>query len=399
MKTENKYIGLTLVETAAGFLTTILRNMNYLYLLFLMVFFPLLTFGQHEYFSNDSTISTGIKLIDGGALMNSKLCQVKKDNKTIKYTPFEVSEFGFNDGRIYVSKEIQNSDSTQRVFLERLYKGKATLYFYKEKGRKSFFIEKDSSLFVELPKRDSDNRSFNKQLSDITNDCSNVTEAANLVKYNKRSITKLVSRYNKCELKPFPHFRYGITLGYEFARLVPSSGNQNLDVLSFDYTYDGGYSIGFFIENPILVSDFSVHSEVSFSKHGFSYNKLTENTDRDFVANLSTLKVPLLIKYEYPSVKIRPFANIGVVGLFHIENNTQLYESILSKDKLEIGEVKLYSPIDDIQLGYCLGGGVEYKLKSKNWLVLEIRYANQYGNTSRGALGISGFNLVTGINF
>lgn len=100
--------------------------MKYLYILFLIVFFPILAFGQNEYFSTDSITSTGIKLIDGGDLINSKLCQVKKGDKIIEYTPYEVKEFGFKDGRVYVSKEIQVSDSTIKVFLERLYEGKTT---------------------------------------------------------------------------------------------------------------------------------------------------------------------------------------------------------------------------------------------------------------------------------
>jgi hypothetical protein len=373
--------------------------MKYLYILFLIVFFPILTFGQNEYFSTDITTSTGIKLIDGGDLINSKLCQVKKGNGIIEYTPYEVKEFGFKDGRVYVSKEIQLSDSTKKVFLERLYEGKTTLYYYKEKGRKSFFIEKDGSLFVELQKRNRDNKSYNEQLSDITNDCSNVAGAVNLVNYNKKSITKLVSRYNNCELKPFPHFRYGVTLGYEFMKLVTPSGNQNEDIKYFDFKYDGSYAIGLFIDNPISVSDFSLHSELYFSKHGFSYNKRIANEDIDFVANLSTLKVPLLIRYAIPSNKIRPFINIGMVGSLNIRNKTQLYTTTISENKIEIGDIKLSSPIDNIQFGYCMGGGMEYKLKSRNSLFFEIRYTSQYGISNPGTLKTSGFNFVTGINF
>lgn len=373
--------------------------MKYLYILFLIAFFPILTFGQKGYFSTNTTITTGIKLIDGGALMNSKLCQVKKGDKIIEYTPYEVKEFGFDDGRVYVSREIQTSDSIKKVFLERLCEGKTTLYYYKEKGRKSFFIEKNGSLFFELQKRNRDNRTYNEQLSDITNDCSNVTSAVNFVNYNKKSIIKLVSRYNECVLKPFPHFRYGLTFGYEFTKLVTPSDNPSEDIKYFDFNYDGGYMVGLFIDNPILVSDFSLHTEIYFSKHGFSYNKLIDNKDLDFVANLSTLKVPLLFRYAYPSNKIRPFVNIGLVGSFNIQNKTQLYQTAISKNKIEIDDVKLSSPIDNIQLGYCMGGGMEYTLKSRNSLSFEIRYTNQYGIVNPETLRISGFNLVTGITF
>lgn len=373
--------------------------MKYLYILVLIAFFPILTFGQKGYFSTNTTKSTGIKLIDGGALTNSKLCQVKKGDKIVEYSPYEVREFGFDDGRVYVSREIQTSDSTKKVFLERLCEGETNLYYYIEKGRKSFFIEKNGSLFFELQKRNKDNRTYTEQLSDVTNDCSNVADAVKYIGYKKKSIARFIERYNTCVERPFPHFRYGLTLGYELAKLVTPSDNLADDLKYLDFNYAGGLAIGLFIDNPILVSDVSLHGEVCFSKQGFSYNKRIDDKDIDFVANLSTLKVPLLIRYTYPSNKIRPFANLGLVGSFNIRNKCQLYETTISKSKIEIVDAKLSSAIDNIQLGYCMGGGMEYKLKSRNSLSFEMRYTNQYGIVNPETLRISGFSLVTGITF
>jgi hypothetical protein len=367
--------------------------------MFAVVFFPILSFGQNEYFSTDSLTTIGIKLIDNGDLINSKLCQVKKGDKIFEYSPNEVKEFGFIDGRVYISKEIQISDSTRRVFLECLYKGKTTLYYYKGKGIKTFFFEKDSSVFVEIPIRSLNNRIFNEQLKEITKDCSNITEATKFVNYNKKSLSKLIARYNNCVLKPFPHFRYGLTLGYEFSEIVLSSDNQNENIKYFDFNYDGGFTIGLFIDKPILVSDFSFHSEVYFSNHGFSYNKSSDNKEIDFVANLSSLKVPLLIRYVCPSNNIRPFINLGLVGSFNIRNETMLFETTITKNIIEINDKEESPLIDDIQLGSCIGGGIEYKLDIKHSLFFEIRFNQQYGITDPKSLKFSGFKFVTGINF
>jgi outer membrane protein W len=358
---------------------------------------PILSFGQSEYFSTDSTSSYGIKLVDGGDIINSQLCQVKKGDKVLQYTAYEVKEFGFKDGRVYVSKEIQIADSSKRVFLERLEKGNTTLYYYRGKGLKTFFIQKDSTLFVEMPKQDTE-EDYSTRLLKLTEDCSNVSDACKLVNYNKKSLSKLISRYNQCELKPFPHFKYGFLIGYEFLRLIPSS-EQDDKLEYFDYKYDGGFTIGIFLDNPILVSDFSLHAELLLSKHGYSYNKLVDNKDLDFVSNFTSLNVPLLLKYAYPSNKNRPFINIGINGTYLIKNKTLLYETTINETTIEINDTEIKSMISDFQLGYVIGGGLEYKLNYKKSLFFELRYCNQYSQGDSEFLGNSTFSVLTGINF
>ena len=211
---------------------------------------------------------------------------------------------------------------------------------------------------IELPKRNADDKKYNDELSDITNDCPNVADASILTEYNKQSLTNLFKRYNKCELKPFPHFKYGLTVGYEFARLVPSGNNDNEIIKSFDFTDDGGFTIGLFLDNPILVSNFSLHTEFYFSKHGYSYSKSNDNKDVDFVANLTSFKMPLLIRYEYPSDNIRPFVNLGPIVSYNIKNETLMYEAIINENIIELNNMNNAPGIADIQLGYSIGGGI-----------------------------------------
>lgn len=367
--------------------------MKHLYTIFLISLLPILSFGQRDYFITDSTASYGIKLIDGRDLINSQFCQVIKGDNIIQYTPYQVEEFGFKDGRVYISKEIQISGSSKRVFLERLNKGNTTLYYYRGKGLKTFFIQKDSTLFVEIPKQD-----YSTHLLNLTKDCLNVSDACKLVRYNKESLSKLISRYNQCELKPFPHFKYGLLIGYEFLRLIPSSELSD-NLKNFDYKYDGGFTIGIFLDKPIFVSDFSLHAELLWSKHGYSYNKLVDNNDFDFVANFTSLNVPLLLKYAYPSNNIRPFINVGINGTYLIENKSYLYKTTINETTIEINDVKIKPMISDFQLGHVIGGGLEYKLNYKKSLFFELRYCNQYSLGDYEFLGNSTHSVLTGINF
>jgi opacity protein-like surface antigen len=353
--------------------------------------------GQKDYFSTDSTISIGIKLVDGGNALNSRFCQVKERNNIIQYSPYEVKEFGFKDGRVYLSKEIQLSDSTEKVFLERLYKGRASLYYLKNKGIRTFFVERDSSFFVEISKINKDNFNYQKQLLDFTLDCSNVKDAINFVNYNKKSLSRIIKRYNNCELKPFPHFRYGLIVGYEIAKLIPVSDNSNEDINYFDFSYDGGFLSGLFIDWPISVSYFSLHTEFYYSRHGYSYNKFVDNKDLDFVVNISSLKLPVLIRYTYPSNKFRPFINAGGIVTFNTRNENLLYKTTIQNNTIEINDTQNTSFIGKYQSGYSVGAGIEYSLNPQRSLFIEVRYNNLLDNVR--IFNESVINLMTGINF
>lgn len=358
----------------------------------------MLSFGQTEYFSTDSTASHGVELIDGGELINSQFCRVKKGEKTIEYTPYEVEEFGFKNGRVYISKEIQIADSSKRVFMERLHNGNTTLYYYRGKGIKTFFIQKDSTLFIEIPKQDTAKEDYSNQLSNLTNDCPSVLDASKLVRYNKKSLSKFIARYNKCELKPFPSFKYGLTVGYEFLRLIPSR-KQNENLKYFDYKYDGGFSIGLFLDNPILVSDFSFHTEINFSKHGYSYNHISASEDLDLIINISSLRVPILIRYSLPKNNIRPYFNTGAIFSYNISNENALYQASFSDNILEISNQVEESIISDNEIGYLLGCGLEYNLDYKKSVFFEIRYCKQYGISYNIQNNNSIINISSGINF
>lgn len=372
-------------------------RIKYIFLIQLIGFFTPHIFGQMDYFSTDTSAFFGVELVSGGDILNSRICKVRRGDEIIEYSPYDIKEYGFKDGRVYISRDIHISDSLRRVFLLRLNKGNANLYYYKSKGFKTYFFEKDSIIFVQMPKRDTNNKSYNELLSVLTYDCSYLGDASNHINYNRRSLRKFIDRYNNCEIRPFPRFRFGPSFGYEFSKIMPNEHNKYLE--HFIYKFDGGFSAGMFVDKPILLSDFSLHSEAYFSKHGFSYSKIVENRDIDLVVNLSTFMLPILIRYTYPSNNIRPFIDLGMIWSFHLRNEAYLFETTITENVIEINDVVESSLIEDIQYGYCFGGGIEYILNSKHSLFFELRYNNQYGITNPETIKISGFNLITGINF
>jgi len=366
--------------------------------LILLVIRPISLSGQRGYYSTDSTTIYGIKLIDGGARSNAKTCQVKLKNLTIRYSPSEVKEYGFKNGSVYISKKIELFDSSQLVFLERLIKGETNLYYYKGQHSGTYFIEKDSSFFTELPKN-KDSINFRNILSDLTKDCDNLNDASRLVTYKRTALVRYLKRYNACKLKPFPFFRYGLVLGYKMTTLVPSSSMVVEDIYLFDYKYDGGITLGLFIDYPIMVSDFSFHAEVYFSSNGYSYNYRDLNKDLDILINTTSLNIPMLLRYTLPTLKMRPFLDVGGLYSLQMKNENAIYSSTIKNDIIYINEITSSSLISNHEIGYSLGCGIQWNINYKNSIFFEFRYNNMVHNPSPESFGKREIQLQTGFNF
>ena len=75
------------------------------------------------------------------------------------------------------------------------------------------------------------------------------------------------------------------------------------------------------------------------------------------------------------------------------------YETTITENIIEINDIEESALIDDIQPGYCIGGGIECRLNFRNSLFFEIRYNNQFSITNLNSIKISEFKFITGINF
>ena len=373
-----------------------------LFLAFCLV--PISFYGQNSYFIADTLKCIGCIVVDNGEYLNSQFCAVEKGSDIIKYTPEEVKEYGFNDGRVYISKVIHVADSIKKVFLLRLVKGKLTLYFYRGKEIKTFYWEKDSTSFFELPKYHRDRRdiNFRNDLEYLTSDCKNVSSAIRLVSYTANSLSELVRNYNDCKPKPFANFRYGVLLGYGMNKLEMSSFHSN-SIASIDFRYQGNVLPGIFIDYPIKMSDFSFHTDLYFTKSGYSYNSnYTEkdllNKNSAFVANTTSINIPVLIRYTLPTMGVRPFLNAGIIYTFNISNNTGLYTSTIYPTYIESTESNVTSLITKNQLGFTAGGGIEFKVNNAHSVFIELRYNKLYSLPNEYMLNKSDIQLITGLN-
>jgi opacity protein-like surface antigen len=372
-----------------------------LFLVFCLL--PFCFYGQTSYFVTDSVYSIGSKIIDNGSRSNAQFCAVETNNSIVQYTANKVKEYGFEDGRVYVSKNIHVSDSLQKVFLLRLVKGKLSLYYYSGKSGNTFFWEKDSTKFFELPKnhKDYSKMNFRDDLTFLTSDCENMRNATKLVSYNIKSLSELVRNYNDCKLVPFKYFRYGILFGLGINRLETSAENS---ITGVDFKYIGSTLPGVFIDYPINMSDFSLHADLNFTKSGYSYNSesynnnLSLNQNIIFLANTSSINLPVLLRYTFPYMHIKPFLNVGLIYTYNIINSTAIYTSTIYPTYIETSTIDKTSLISKSQLGFSCGTGVEYKLNNRHAVFIELRYNKLHSSSSDYILNKSEFQIITGIN-
>ncbi len=353
--------------------------------------------GQGGYYVKDSLMYIVGKLIDGGAIQNAQQCQIENRKRTLIYSPEEVNEYGFNGGSVYISRIIKVNNEEKKVFLERLNKGNLNLYYYKDKKGEKFYLEKDSGRLVEVLKKGIDNSNYKDFLKPYTEGCNNVYDALKLVTYNKHALTKFIDQYNSCIQKPFPFFKYGLIIGYGVSKPLNSEISDEA-LKNADFKNDNTFNIGVFADIPILLSYFSLHPEVYFQKNAFSSHSSFGNTVNDIIINTTSVNIPILIRYTYPCLKVRPYINLGGTFMYNMRNDNAVYKSIITNDIIEIEEKiksKIYS---EKQIGYTLGSGIQYNIDYRKSLFFEVRYNNLYGITDE-TYGNKSFQCIMGINF
>ncbi len=371
--------------------------------IFTLLFFctlPFSSYAQRGYYEGKGFKSVGVKIADKGDKLNSRICQAKKGKTELSLTPYDIDEYGFSDGRVYVSKDVRISDSVYRVFLLRLSTGKQTLYYQRENNIKTFYIAKDSTQWIELPENKDapDSTYFRDRLAGITADCPGVADDIRVVSYNKSSMQKLFRIYNQCEHKPLPFLKLGVLAGFGWTTLDPSMlHNDQLD--EFFFGYESRYVFGLFADMPLFMSDFSMHLELTYNKYALTYTEIIADRDYDFVANVSSVGMPLLLRYSYPSVKLRPYVNAGGYLGWNFKNENNLWEATVDHNLIEIADGSDNSLIAAFMGGPSIGCGLEYKLDFRRRIFIDCRFYRLYGLSDPKSMIFSEFLVTTGINF
>lgn len=336
-------------------------------------------------------------------LKNDTYIEKENNTKIIKYTPEDLKEYGLKNGRIYVSKQIEVGHNTRKVFLERLVKGNATLYYFTNENGKTFFIETDSSSLIPVYKKDVISRKiiFKEQLDSLLKDCDSTKNAIKVASYNRQSLSRLVIMYNTCELKPLSFFKFGLSIGGVSTRVFFPSNMSYTLLTGADFDNDYSYTLGAFCDIPITKERFYLHTEVCYLGNKFYSNKIDEvsNSETQIFVNTSTINIPVMVRFVPSIYKHRPFFNLGPVFSQGIKDQYTIRysEDVYGEDNTT--DINYIEFLSKSQLGYTIGLGYQIDLTYRNVLFFEFRFSQLYPLNSNESLRKQILDLNAGFSF
>jgi len=363
--------------------------------------YDVLEVGKTTYYIKDGNLVIGGNLVDGGDILNSRYCQVKELNNVLRYSPDEVSEYGFSDGRIYYSKTIELNGTVKKVFLYKMKSGKTSLYFCKLEEGNLFFLSGKDSVLRRVPNKNmNDSISYHDFLVNYMQDCPSAKAGAMRVSYSSLGLKRLLKNYDACKPKYTPFVKYGIVTSLEFKKLIISEKLYHDGInWGFDFRSKLTFLPGIFIDVPLFASDISLHSELTVFKNRYS-STLTDGIKKSyFFGNATGVNIPVLFRYTLPLMKSRPFINVGGTYAYQWKVNSDMYTSTSNGGTTVNIYLERYTPKISKQVaGWLVGAGMEILVTNKNSLFFEFRYNNNSGLNNQENFNESAFNLMLSYN-
>jgi opacity protein-like surface antigen len=106
-----------------------------------------------------------------------------------------------------------------------------------------------------------------------------------------------------------------------------------------------------------------------------------------------------MISYTVPKNNLRPYFNAGAMFAYNINNESALYKAFISDNVIYISKQLEESIISTNEIGFVLGGGLEYDLDYKKSVFLEIRYSKLSGLSELTKNRNSIINISSGFKF
>ena len=369
-----------------------------------------------------------------GAVRSSKTTSFKasQNGADQAYSPKQISGYGFvKEHKVYEAQTVpaDGAQPAQRLFLQVLAKGKATVYTYRGDSDVDFFyLSKDGGDLVELkehvynkkdPKTGKTFRMVDNLylgvLGSAFSDCAAMSEERlRNVLLRHSSLTKIAKDYNDCMGSgqyAQPSRKTNLTVYPVLFFSNPTlhmSGEHPYAKASFENTHIGlGGGIGLEFSNPTVSEKLSLVLELLYAPYRFegeieNITNMGRTTNHDLLFDLHYLKLPAQLRYTFPKGRVRPFINAGASFTYaisadrvEIKNSTFQGTSYTeASEALPDGNYKQYMFGGQAGIGllYPLGGGA---------LLVETRYEMTEGisNLLSLASSIKGFSLQAGYRF
>ncbi|WP_194775355.1 hypothetical protein [Pararhodonellum marinum] len=362
--------------------------------------------------------------------LNSKKCRFIDYNNSMTndFNPKEIFGYGFNQDKFFESKEVvKENNEVDRVFIQVLVKGQASLYRYKD----DFYLEKEESGLLRLtdPKVlvEKNGRKYYRKpikhigiFNSLLTDCKYSISKFDKVEVDEKSFTEVVESYNECtglpyiaykEEKPWTVTQIGLVFGYN------ASQANMVSRLSYESHLDGSSYTNF---SPGLGLSFKFLAPRINEKLGITIDLIGRNQlykvfsgQRDVLNSTNSymtlsffeLKIPYGLTYTLTGKKTSPFFSGGASHTLHFNRHSEaIYEN--NQAGVVYTSRGHGQEINDFQMGIWASLGVIRKMSSRYSGFVEFRAEKTNGlNSQKSGPGldispsVNNFQILTGIYF
>lgn len=316
-----------------------------------------------------------------------KSCIFKGEQEEKEYYPDEIFGFGYDDDKFFSSQIIESS------FVEVLILGEISLY----KSKDRYYVKKDTSLYdlesiyeevkiygkVAIKENNRWRGTMSYLISDCINNPNSIVSTTNL---DEKSLTKLIVKYNKCKGSEFKEFKiskpwikydFGATVGLTKSEIQIANRSESFLYLDDSYTsFDPTYGILIGISSPRILEKLSFQGEVHFIKSSYSSLVVLNRSSTEYhdtYINLSTLSVPLSLKYSFPEKKYGLYLQGGINYDYQLKSDSKLLTERVIGNVVNTSPESIAFEINNNQIGYWGGIGI-LRSYQKFKASLAIRY-------------------------
>lgn len=362
-----------------------------------LVLLPFIVFSQTDFRKGyivtlgGDTISGFVNYREGTKSYETCEFTLSNGSESKQYLPTDIRGYGIVEGRLHESKAISGENP---VFFQVLVKGGASLYKHNE----TFWLEKDQE-FIQLQNTQTETvvegkryyKSRNEHiavLGMLLFDCEAVRPAIQKVPLYERQLTKLVERYNQCTgttpvvakaKKPWVKAQVSVAAGMDFSQVKFRIGDfVKYGHLQGKTEVATSMILGLMVDvlSPRLSEQFAITTGLLYVPVRYKqYNELERNLAVDYnhvTIELQQLKVPIGLRYVHRGQGLRPFANVGISGIYHVSSKSDWKQEIHQLGRVTYNEGKAL-PLDDTQFGLWAGIGAIKSINNVFDITLEVR--------------------------
>ena len=292
------------------------------------------------------------------------LCLYKDESGIKEFSPDQINGYGFSNDKFFQSDIIDNS------FVEALVLGHANLY----KINESFYVNKGDEIIL-LESKNNDIK-WKRLVAYLISDClQSPNSLASDLNFNQRDITNIIIEYNKCQgsdfivfntSKPWTQIKFGLIASLTKSSIKMKDGLGTYPFLTDSYnSLFPTFGLLAVLSSPRVSERVSFQTELHFSKSRYigSAHLSTSQQIHDVKIDLSTLSIPLSLKYSLPERKYGIYFQGGTSYNHYLKKASEMYSERIDGEEILTSFYDQPIEFNQYAVGFWGGVGVSRSVK------------------------------------